>query len=166
MSSPCRQVARTFLSGRNTMGNNRLQTDNLAARINTCFEMRRAPNAPPLSNSAAARAITAHTGVPISATYLWQMRKGLKTNPTMAHVKAIAAFLGVPAMYLVDDDHDPRLEADLVLLHELRQSGALEVLPRVAGLSPQTLSAVACLLDHLRTLEKLPPTSPAHQRPR
>lgn len=129
----------------------------LAARINECFEVMRAPNAPVLSHAAAAAAITAHTGVPISPVYLWQLRKGIKTNPTLTHLKAIAQFFGVPPMYLIDHDHDADLDSELVLLQALRESGVRGVMARVSGLSPATVHAVAALLDHLRDLEGLPP---------
>lgn len=64
----------------------------LAARLNRLFEVMRKPNTPALSNAAAAAAITEKTGVSISPAYLWQLRNGIKDNPTVAHLRAIAEF--------------------------------------------------------------------------
>ncbi|MGV7761833.1 XRE family transcriptional regulator, partial [Mycobacterium kansasii] len=60
-----------------------MTSSDLAAKLNKLFEVMRKPEDPPLSNPAAAQAITEKTGVPISAAYLWQLRNGLKTNPTV-----------------------------------------------------------------------------------
>lgn len=64
----------------------------LAVKLNRLFEIMRKPNEPPLSNAAAADAITKATGVSISSAYIWQLRNGIKTNPTVQHLRAIADF--------------------------------------------------------------------------
>lgn len=75
----------------------------LAAKINQLFEAQESPAQRPISNAAAAEAITSSTGVPISAAYLWQLRTGRKRNPSIAHLRAIAEYFGVPAHTLLDD---------------------------------------------------------------
>lgn len=132
----------------------------LAARLNKLFELMRKPGTPPLSNAAAAAAITSKTGVPISPAYLWQLRSGIKTNPTVAHLRAIADFFGVPPSYLVDRVTDPSLDAQLNLLHALRDSGVRDLAARASGLTPQAINSLAAIVDHLRELERLPPVSP------
>ncbi|OBJ00431.1 helix-turn-helix domain-containing protein [Mycobacterium sp. 1465703.0] len=132
----------------------------LAFRLNKLFELMRKAGTPALSNAAAAAAITSKTGVPISPAYLWQLRSGIKTNPTVAHLRAIADFFGVPPSYLVDRATDPALDAQLNLLHALRDSGVRDLAARASGLTPQALNSLAAIVDHLRELERLPPVSP------
>ncbi|OBB88208.1 XRE family transcriptional regulator [Mycobacterium colombiense] len=131
----------------------------LAARLNKLFELMRKAGAPPLSNAAAAAAITDKTGVPISPAYLWQLRSGLKTNPTVAHLRAIADFFGVPPSYLIDRGTDPAIEAQLNLLQALRDNGVRDLAARASGLTAQALNSLAAIVDHLRELERLPPIS-------
>ncbi|WP_459974739.1 XRE family transcriptional regulator [Mycobacterium sp. MUNTM1] len=133
----------------------------LAARLNRLFEVMRKPNTPALSNAAAAAAITEKTGVSISPAYLWQLRNGIKDNPTVAHLRAIAEFFGLPASYLIDDDPDPNIDAQLNLLQALRDNGVRDLALRASGLTPQALNSLAAMIDHVRKLERLPPIAPA-----
>jgi transcriptional regulator with XRE-family HTH domain len=131
----------------------------LATRLNKLFELMRKAGTPPLSNAAAAAAITDKTGVPISPAYLWQLRSGLKTNPTVAHLRAIADYFGVPPSYLIDRGTDPAIDAQLNLLQALRDNGVRDLAARASGLTPQALNSLAAIVDHLRELERLPPIS-------
>ena len=136
------------------------ETGELAARLNRLFEVMRKPNEPVLSNAVAAKAIKAKTGVSISTAYIWQLRKGRKTNPSVEHLQAIAKFFGVPTSYLIDRDPDPGIDAQLNLLQALRDSGVRDLAARASGLTPRALNSVAVMLDHLRELERLPPIAP------
>ncbi|OMB91417.1 XRE family transcriptional regulator [Mycobacterium colombiense] len=131
----------------------------LATRLNKLFELMRKAGTPPLSNAAAAAAITDKTGVPISPAYLWQLRSGLKTNPTVVHLRAIADYFGVPPSYLIDRGTDPAIDAQLNLLQALRDNGVRDLAARASGLTPQALDSLAAIVDHLRELERLPPIS-------
>lgn len=135
------------------------ESDNgdLATRLNKLFEVMRKAGAAPLSNAAAAAAITDKTGVPISPAYLWQLRNGIKTNPTVAHLRAIGDFFGVPASYLIDRRPDPAIDAQLNLLQALRDNGVRDLAARASGLTPEALNSLAVIIDHLRSLERLPP---------
>lgn len=135
------------------------ETGELADRLNKLFETMRKAGAPPLSNAAAAAAITRKTGVSISPAYLWQLRNGTKTNPTVAHLRAIADFFGVPPSYLIDRGTDPAIDAQLNLLQALRDNGVRDLAARASGLTPQALNSLAAIVDHLRELERLPPIS-------
>ncbi|MGH3580212.1 MAG: XRE family transcriptional regulator [Mycobacterium sp.] len=117
----------------------------------------RKPSQQPLSNAAAAEAIEAKTGVSISSAYLWQLRNGMKTNPTVAHLRAIAQFFGVAPSYLVDPGIDPDIDAQLNLLEAMRDAGVRDLAMRASGLTPQALNSLAAMVDHARQLEQLPP---------
>ncbi|WP_231584529.1 helix-turn-helix domain-containing protein [Mycobacterium haemophilum] len=121
----------------------------------------RNPAEPPLSNAAAAEAITKQTGVSISSAYMWQLRAGVKNNPTVQHLRAIAEFFGVSPSYLIDPGIDPHIDAQLNLVQALRDSGVRDLAVRASGLTPQSLSSLAAMVDHVRQLEQLPPITPS-----
>ncbi|WP_244605070.1 helix-turn-helix domain-containing protein [Mycobacterium attenuatum] len=120
----------------------------------------RKPSEPPLSNAAAAEAITKKTGVSISSAYLWQLRSGIKRNPTVQHLRAIAEFFGVSASYLIDPGVDPLIDVQLDLLQALRDAGVRDLALRASGLTPEALNSIAAILDRVRELERLPKIAP------
>jgi transcriptional regulator with XRE-family HTH domain len=103
-----------------------------------------------------AAAIRGRGGPTISATYLWQLRKGLRDNPTKKHLEALAAFFGVPPAYFFDDDAARRIEAELALLATLRDTSIRQIALRAVGLSPESLSALTEMILRVRQLEGLP----------
>ena len=111
----------------------------------------------PMSNAVAAKAITEKTGVSISAAYLWQLRSGKSTNPTVEPLRAIAEFFGISPSYLIESDVDPKLEAQLELLQVLRDAGIRDLAMRASGLTPEAIDSLRAMVDHARHLEKLPP---------
>ncbi|AQA06984.1 XRE family transcriptional regulator (plasmid) [Mycobacterium sp. MS1601] len=129
----------------------------LSIKLNKLFDIMHKASQPPLSNAAAAEAITEKTGVSISAAYLWQLRNGMKTNPTVTHLRAIAQFFGVAPSYLVDPGIDPDIDAQLNLLEAMRDAGVRDLAMRASGLTPQALNSLAAMVDHARQLEQLPP---------
>lgn len=133
----------------------------LSIKLNKLFEIMRKPSAPPLSNAAAATAITKQTGVSISSAYIWQLRTGIKNNPTVQHLRAIAEFFGVSPSYLIDPGIDPQIDAQLDLLHALRDIKVRDLAMRAHGLTPQALNSLAAMIDHARQLEQLPPVAPS-----
>lgn len=129
----------------------------LSIKLNKLFDTMRKPSDPPLSNAAAAEAITRKTGISISSAYLWQLRTGAKTNPTVTHLRAIAQFFGVAPSYLIDPGIDPDIDAQLNLLQAMRDAGVRDLAMRASGLTPQALNSLRAMVDHARQLEQLPP---------
>nr|VTP01783.1 Nucleoid-associated protein EspR [Mycobacterium riyadhense] len=136
----------------------------LSVKLDKLFEIMRKPSEPPMSNAAAAEAITKQTGVSISPAYIWQLRTGVKNNPTVQHLRAIAEFFGVAPSYLIDVGVDPQIDAQLNLLQALRDSGVRDLAMRASGLTPQALNSLAAMVDHIRQLEQLPPVAPSQER--
>lgn len=95
-------------------------------------------------------------GPTISASYIWQLRKGVKDNPTKKHMEALADFFGVPPAYFFDDDAAARIEAELGVLAALRDAGVRQVALRSAGLSPKSLAAITTIIQSVREMEGLP----------
>lgn len=46
----------------------------------------------------------------VSAAYIWQLRKGVRDNPTERHLEALADFLGVPPPCFFDEDDARQIE--------------------------------------------------------
>jgi transcriptional regulator with XRE-family HTH domain len=93
---------------------------------------------------------------PISGTYIWQLRTGQRTNPTIKHVEGLAAFFGVPVNYFFNDEVAIRVDAELDLLVAFREASIRRIALRASGLSPESLSAIAEMIEHVRRLEGLP----------
>lgn len=91
----------------------------------------------------------------ISPSYIWQLRKGMKDNPTKKHMEALADFFGVSASYFHDDEAADRIEAELATLSALRDLGVRRVALRAAGLSPRSLEGIAAIIEGARQAEGL-----------
>ena len=107
-----------------------------------------------------AEEIRARGGPTISATYIWQLRKGLRDNPTKKHLEALAGFFGVPPAYFFDNKAAASIDAELDLLVALRDSPVRELALRAFGLSPDSLATIRTMIERVRELENVP----EHQR--
>src|SRR6266487_180714 len=87
----------------------------------------------PYSNEEVASAVRDTGGPTVSATYIWQLRKGLRDNPTKKHLEALADFFGVSPAYFFDDAESERIADRLALLAMLRDAGARQLAARAAG---------------------------------
>lgn len=103
-------------------------------------------------------------GPTISASYIWQLRKGLRDNPTKRHLEALADFFGVPPSYFFDDDATAQIEAQLEVLAALRDASVRRMALRASGLSEESISAVAETIERLRHLEGLPGSDASRER--
>ena len=114
-----------------------------------------------------ATAIEQAGGPTISATYVWQLRKGLRDNPTKHHLEALATFFGVPPSYFFDDEVAARVDEQLELLSAFRDPQVRELAVKASGLSSETLKTVIDMVDRARELEGLPkPTATGAARRR
>ena len=127
----------------------------LAEKVDRLFSQVR-PTKGEYSYEHVASAIRAEGGPTISATYLWQLRKGLRDNPTMKHLEALSSFFGVPAAYFFDDEAAARVDSELTLLATIRDASVRKVALRASGLSPESLDTIADMIERVRKLEGLP----------
>jgi transcriptional regulator with XRE-family HTH domain len=123
----------------------------LAQKLEHLFQTVHPRGRGPYSNNEVAAAIG-----DVSATYIWQLRKGLRTNPTKRHIEALAQFFKVDPAYFFDDAEADKIDERLALLATLRDTGASNVAARLVGLSPGSLEVVSSMLAQLRELEGLP----------
>ena len=136
----------------------------LAQKLDRLFATVHPPGRGPYSNAEVAGALQRDEGGPtVSATYLWQLRKGLRDNPTKAHLEALARFFGVNPGYFFDDTSADDVDAQLAILAAVRDSGVRAIALRSAGLSATSLAAIRSMNESARQLERLPafPVHPA-----
>ena len=107
-----------------------------------------------------AEAIRARGGPTISATYIWQLRKGLRDNPTKKHLEALADFFNVSPSYFFDEEAAARIDAELALLVALRDGSVRQLALRAFGLSADSLATIARMVERVRELEGLPDREP------
>lgn len=127
----------------------------LADKVDRLFRTIR-PERGEYSFEEVAKGVHARGGPTISPTYVWQLRKGLRDNPTKRHLEALAAFFGVPPAYFFDDEAAKRIDAELEVLAALRDGQVRQIALWAVGLSPQSLAMIAGLVAHVRQLEGLP----------
>jgi transcriptional regulator with XRE-family HTH domain len=107
------------------------------------------------SNEHVANAIRESGGPTISATYIWQLRKGIRDNPTKKHLEALSGFFGVPVSYFFDDDLAERVDAELRLLTALRDESVRKIALGAQDLSPVSRQAIAAMVEQARKVEGL-----------
>ena len=136
-------------------GDMRRPPPSLATKLDRLFQAIRPAGRSEYSYQEVADAIRGDGGPTISATYLWQLRKGIRDNPTRNHLAALARFFGVSPAYFFDDDAAEVVDAQLSLLAAMRDASVRSVALRAAGLSVESLAAVQVVIDHARRLEGL-----------
>lgn len=137
-------------------------TRTLADKLDHLFRTVRAPTGREQSLEAVADAVRARGGGSISATYIWQLRKGLRTNPRMSHLDALARHFGVDPGYFFPNELAEQMEADLTAagpaLHDL---GARALAAHAAGLPQHTQAVLIEVAMLLRQAHGLPSVIPA-----
>lgn len=130
-----------------------------AARLNHLFETVHPPRKSEFSYAEVAAGVAAK-GHEISASYVWQLRTGERENPTLRHMRGLAAFFGVPASYFLEDAVEQRVNEQLQLIASLRDAGVQNVALRATGVSARGLAAIEGMIDQIREIEALPPAEP------
>jgi transcriptional regulator with XRE-family HTH domain len=127
----------------------------LSDKVDRLFRTIHPPGRGEYSFEEVADAIRQRGGPTISATYVWQLRRGLRDNPTKKHIEALADFFGVPPSYFFNDDDAKRVDAELELLTALRDGHVRQVALRAFGLSAESLDAIRDMVERVRKLEGL-----------
>jgi transcriptional regulator with XRE-family HTH domain len=83
-----------------------------ADKLDLLFRRVTRPDGKPYTYDDVATAIQA-AGTTISGSYIWQLRKGEKDNPTIKHVRGLAEFFGVEPAFFFDDAAAERITAQL-----------------------------------------------------
>lgn len=114
-----------------------------------------------LTERAAARALR-ELGVSATHSYIGQLRKGKKTNPTLEFLTGMAQVLGVTVGWLTGEDPPPARQLtpeEQAQREQLRRGldelGVQNVAERMTGLSPLSMEALAAMVEAMRRAENL-----------
>ena len=128
----------------------------IAHKLDRLFRQVRPAGQPEPSYMAVAEAIRSGQGVPISHTYIWQLRTGRRDNPTVQHLGALAGYFGVPVSYFLDDEQTRRVDGQLELLRTIRDAGVTEIALRAADVSPRGRETISELIRKVWESERRP----------
>ena len=128
----------------------------IAEKLDRLFRQARPADQAEPSYMAVAEAIRGEQGVPISHTYIWQLRTGRRDNPTVAHLTALATYFGVPVAYFLDDEQSRRVDAQLELLRTIRDAGVTQIALRAADVSPRGRETINELIRKVWESERRP----------
>lgn len=140
-------------------------TITLAQKLDRLFRTRLSPRGREYSYDEVATGIGGQGGPPISGNYIWELRTGRADNPRKQHLEALARFFEVSPAYFFDGEAAALLHAQLELLAAMRDANVRSIAARAAGLSPQSLRAIAQIVEQARHIEGLPSGETA-DRPR
>ncbi|MEU8232638.1 helix-turn-helix domain-containing protein [Actinoplanes sp. NPDC048967] len=126
----------------------------IAEKLDRLFTQVRSAGQGEASYMAVAEAIRAQQGIQISHTYIWQLRTGRRTNPTVQHLKGLATYFGVPMAYFLDDGEARKIDSQLALLGTLRDAKVKEIALRAADVSPSSRDTIGELVRKVWELER------------
>jgi ESX-1-secreted protein regulator len=133
----------------------------LAQRLRYLFDNKRKPDGKRYSYREVLKAIDQQGGPSMSVGYLSQLVTGVRTNPMMDAVQALAKFFEVPLSYF--DAHEDTEETNqrLKLVAALQHAGVQDVAMRTVGLPPESVELILSMIDRVRQVEGLPPAEQA-----
>ena len=127
-----------------------------AERLNRLFKSVHPQDRGPYSTPEAAKLINEAAGQSvISATYLWQLRKGRRSDPTLGRVAAIAALFNVKLDYFNEARREEPSLTELQLAQALQKQPIRELARQADGLSAAGTAALLDLARSLRAIEGL-----------
>lgn len=89
-------------------------------------------------------------GTELSASHLSELRRGVKSNPTVRVLEGLAHFFDVRVAYLLDDARAvEEVEAELDLRSAMADAQVRDVALRAAGLDPHQRNAMYRLLAQI-----------------
>jgi len=128
----------------------------LAEKLDLLFRTRHPAGRGEYTYEEVAEGIKELGGPTIAVTQLWQLRTGKQTNPRQSQIEALAAFFKVPVSYFFKDNEETaRLHARLELLAAMRNNDVERIALRAADLSPESLRAIAQIIEQARHIEGL-----------
>ncbi len=128
----------------------------LAGKIDQLLREVRPPGEREYTYEEIAAALREAGGPTISGTYVWQLRKGIRDNPTKRHLEALARFFGVAPSYFFDEEGGAISAEELRVLSVMRDERLGSLAQRAAGLSSGSLHAILAVVENTRRLEGLP----------
>ncbi len=92
----------------------------------------------------------------VSRSYVWKLRHGRNSNPSLDVIEALAMFFRVePEYFFIPKNEDEERSMEMAEVAALLQDPAVRmVAERARGLSSTSLEAVNNLIDNLHSIEK------------
>lgn len=142
------------------------ESRSLADKLNHLFAMVRRPDGAEYYGKDVVAAVRA-TGVELSASHLSELRRGIKSNPTLRVLQALADFFEVRVSYFFDDPAAvEQTEAELELRAAMRDARVQQMAHRAADLSATQRAAFQRVLaEMVRETNQAPGDGPGHPRP-
>jgi transcriptional regulator with XRE-family HTH domain len=129
-----------------------------AARLNLLFASVRGPDGTALTNEVVSTAIEETGGPTISKSYLAELRRGVKDNPTLKHITALSEFFGVDPSYFVGDgDCTRETIAELRLVDAARKADIAGVALRAQDLATEAKDALTLMMQKVQEIQDLAP---------
>ncbi|HTJ66710.1 MAG TPA: XRE family transcriptional regulator [Actinospica sp.] len=129
----------------------------IAERLRYLFEHKRKPDGKKYSYREVLRAIDEQGGPSMSVGYLSQLVTGVRTNPMMDAIQALAGFFEVPLSYFDANENTEETNQQLKLVAAIRHAGVQDVAMRSVGLPPESVELILSMIDRVRQVEGLPP---------
>lgn len=121
----------------------------LAEKLDRCFTTMHPKDRGPYTYKEVSAGM-AKLGVSASYSYLWHLRKGERTNPTLDQLQALAKIFGISAAYFVADGEEVDvIDAQMAVVLAMRNPNVRDVAVRAGALSPAGLRAVAGILREI-----------------
>lgn len=125
----------------------------LAEKLDALFHAVRDDRGREHSLEDVARAIAERGGPTISATYLWQLRRGVRSNPRMSHLEALAGFFGVDPGYFFPGELAAQLAEQMTVALALRDPYTRRLATVADRLTPASRHLLEETGEHLLVLE-------------
>ncbi len=129
----------------------------IAKKLQFLFETVRKPDGRKYTYREVLDGIIAKGGPTLSIGYLSQLVNGVRKNPMLDALVAIAAFFKVPLSFFDVTTDSAEAEARMKLTARLQSAGVESLAQRAVGLNQGNLKALETLIDQMRTMQGLPP---------
>ena len=120
----------------------------LAEKVDRLFRTNPSPRGKEYTYREVASVMSQQDSVTFSPAYVWKLRTGVKDNPTIRHLQALARFF--------DEELTEFADGHVRVLAAARSDTLRQIAVTLLGLSDDSLNAVLNLASRLRHLEGLP----------
>jgi len=131
----------------------RAQHRSLAEKLNHLFKTIHPPDRGEYSLQEVCDGIRELGGPGMTTNYLWQMRTGLRNNPSKAHLEALGRFFGIDPKYFLDSDTADQIDRELELIVAMRDAGIRNLALRASRLTPEALQVALNIIEQVGQLE-------------
>jgi hypothetical protein len=122
----------------------------LADRLNLLFDVYRADDGREYSNETVAKWCREQSGESFSRAYMWMLRTGKRTNPTLRHTECLASFFSMPLAYFQSGGRARQMVEEMAMLQALHRHEVREIALGSTDLSSEELRHVQALIDSMR----------------